>query len=41
MEKENSPIISDEFLEELVESINQQFGWPDSEIEVGPLDKED
>ncbi len=41
MEKENSSIISDEFLEELVESINQQFGWPDSENKIDPLDKED
>lgn len=30
MEKENE-IISDEFLEELVQSINQQYGWPDNE----------
>lgn len=40
MEKENE-IISDEFLEELVQSINQQYGWPDNENKVEPLNKVD
>lgn len=39
MAKEDSDIIPEEFLEELVQSINEQFGWPENKNEgVNPLD---
>lgn len=38
MSKENPQIIPEEFLEELVQNINDQFGWPDSEDKLDPLD---
>jgi hypothetical protein len=41
MGKENSEIIPAEFLDELVQSINQQYGWPESENQVDPFIKED
>jgi hypothetical protein len=41
MGKENSEIIPAEFLDELVQSINQQYGWPASENTVDPFAKED
>lgn len=40
MEKENSHIIPEEFLEELVQDINKQYGWPDSETKLDPLNHE-
>jgi hypothetical protein len=36
MFKENSPFLSDEFLDELTKEINQQFGGPTNEQNVDP-----
>ncbi|MEH7109786.1 MULTISPECIES: bacitracin ABC transporter ATP-binding protein [Bacillaceae] len=31
MYKENSPLFSDEFLDELTKDINEKYGWPNKE----------
>ncbi len=40
MVKENSPIISDEFLDELAKEINQLYGGPTNEQDVEIINNE-
>jgi hypothetical protein len=37
MVKENIPFLSDEFLDELVKEINQQYGWQTPEQIIEPI----
>lgn len=40
MFKENSPFLSDDFLDELVKEINQQFGGPANEQYIEPANND-
>lgn len=40
MSKENIPILTDEFLDELAKEINQQYGWHTNEQNSEPTNND-